>query len=212
MAFSYGFIDEHTMLANSILLDLDLPKDDPLGEAKQVIANAVPSCLISEKNGHIEWESDFIWLICVNEEDGLRIGVQQTLLGEKELMAFWKEEELVEVSALKDILQRDPKSELYKLRAVCILQDRVRLQLARLNESGTLFKEEQRGIDANKANDPESAQKTDKNKSWAVAQQLRSLEMTLLEEADSFLDKQVSALSYPSAFAQLAASECFPYI
>ena len=45
-----------------MFLDLDIPMDDPLRPAKIAVNVAAPGFRISEKDGQIEWESDFIWL------------------------------------------------------------------------------------------------------------------------------------------------------
>ena len=54
-----------------MFLDLDIPDDDPLRPAKIYVSKVAPGFRIFEKDGNIEWESDFVWLVVVNEEDGL---------------------------------------------------------------------------------------------------------------------------------------------
>jgi hypothetical protein len=68
--FSYGFLEDSMASANVVFLDLDIPDDDPLRPAKIYVCNAAPGVRLVDKKDNIEWESDFVWLVVVNEEDG----------------------------------------------------------------------------------------------------------------------------------------------
>lgn len=69
--FSYGFLEDTMSSANAMFLNLDIPDDDPLRPAKIHVCNTAPGFLLLEKADHIDWEGDFVWLVVVNEEDGM---------------------------------------------------------------------------------------------------------------------------------------------
>ena len=184
MLFSYGFIDEDASSAKALFLDLEIPEDDPLKRPKLVISESAPGFHICQNNGHITWNSDFIWVICVNEEDGLSFKVQRRISGDTDLIAFWKGDELTDASKLGIILRQDPQWDLYRLRAVCIMQDRVRGQLGLLVDGEALI---QRCL-----NDPYHTL-TYRNQPLKVSKRLRTLERELLNNADNFLESEVCA-------------------
>lgn len=128
MVFSYGFIEESMTSARELFLDLEIPDDDPLKRAKKFISTSAPGFRLVDKADGISWESDYVWLSCVNEEDGLDFRVLQTNDGNRELKAFWKEEELRDSTQLKDALEADPMWEVFRLRATALVQDRIEAQ------------------------------------------------------------------------------------
>jgi hypothetical protein len=69
--FSYGFLEDTMSSANAMFLNLDIPDDDPLRPAKIHVCNTAPGFLLLEKADQIDWEGDFVWLVVVNEEDGM---------------------------------------------------------------------------------------------------------------------------------------------
>jgi len=68
--FSYGFLEDTMASAKVVFLNLDIPDDDPLRPAKIYVCNTAPGFRLVDKDDKIEWESDFVWLVVVNEEDG----------------------------------------------------------------------------------------------------------------------------------------------
>ncbi|KAF1983927.1 SET domain-containing protein [Aulographum hederae CBS 113979] len=128
MIFSYGFVEDGSS-AKELFLELDMPDDDPLSMAKKAISTVAPGVRLYEHQDTIQWDSEYIWLVCVNEEDGLEFQVLQTVDGSRELKAFWKEEELLDVSRMKDLLQSDERWDVFQLRAAAIIQARVESQL-----------------------------------------------------------------------------------
>jgi hypothetical protein len=138
MLFSYGFIEDSMKSAKQLFLGLDIPDDDPLKMAKIHITNTAPGFTVYEQNDGVSWESDFVWLICVNEEDGLAFRVSQSNDGSKELEVSWQEKELTDISALRELLQHDEKWDLFHLRAITLLQTRITEQLETLRLSANL--------------------------------------------------------------------------
>lgn len=135
MIFSYGFLEDSMTSARELFLDLDIPDDDPLRLAKKAVSKSAPGFKIFAKDAAIDWEGDFVWLICVNEEDGLDFRLLQTIDGEKELRVFWKDQEISDVSKLRSLLEQEQHWEIFLLRAIATLQNRVEEQLLALERS-----------------------------------------------------------------------------
>ncbi|OCK80584.1 SET domain-containing protein [Lepidopterella palustris CBS 459.81] len=173
MIFSYGFIEDSMKSAKVIFLDLDIPHDDPLRAAKIAVTTAAPGFRIFDKGDCTGWESDFVWLVCVNEEDGLSFKLAQTIDGETELKSFWMDGDLEDTSKLRDLLQTHALWDVYQLRAVSLLQNRIEAQLQALNET-----------------DHGERNATIREIPWMLADRLRNLEMELLERAYSDLEDQ----------------------
>ena len=182
MLFSYGFIADDVSSAKALYLDLEIPGDDPLKRPKLIIAKSAPGFHVREDEGRVSWNSDFIWLICINEEDGLSFQVQQTVSGDRELVAFWKGIELTNASKLGSFLEKDSQRDLYLLRAVCTMQDRVRGQLILLAESEELVQQHM--------GQPDHTSRI-RMQPLKVSKRLRELENKLLNDADSFFETEV---------------------
>lgn len=135
MLFSYGFIEDTMTSARELFLDLDIPDDDPLKLAKKAVAESAPGFKLVSREGSVGWEGDFVWLICINEEDGLDFRLLQTMDGEKELKVFWKEDEIQDMSNLRSLLEKERLWDVFHLRAVSTLQQRVAQQLMALERS-----------------------------------------------------------------------------
>ena len=136
MLFSYGFIEPDVHEASALSLDLDIPSDDPLKKAKEAVMTVAAAVRILVRDGSVTWESSAVWLSCVNEEDGLRFQLLQTIAGDRELRAFWKEHDITEDSGvLATCLEADPLWPMFQLRALTIVRERVEVQLDRLRTS-----------------------------------------------------------------------------
>lgn len=160
-----------------MFLDLDIPDDDPLRPAKMYVSTSAPGFRLFQHNNTIGWESDFIWLVVVNEEDGLDFKVKQTIDGTKEVQALWKDEEL-DTSQLKSLMEQDPAWDIFQLRATVLLQNRVEMQLQTL----TRMHDVERELSV-------------REMPWKIATHLRKLERDMLEAAVSVLEQQV-CISY----------------
>lgn len=111
--------------------------DDPLGKAKEAAFSGPPVVHISAEQTNIQWDSPFLYLMCLNEEDGLEFKVlQQTDGSEGELRVFWQGSDVTDkVDTFETLISDHELQDVFKLRAVALLQDRIRQQLARLHES-----------------------------------------------------------------------------
>ena len=130
MLFSYGFLEDGLDSARDIFLDLEPQEDDPLGRAKRAVSSSAPGVRLFESSEGLRWESDYLWLICVNEEDGLHIRVAQTVDDGQELSLSWRDQQLESETHLKSMLQGEKLWDLYQVRAVALLQDRIGSQLS----------------------------------------------------------------------------------
>lgn len=180
MIFSYGFIEDSMTSARELFLDLTMPDDDPLRRPKAIVADCPPGFKIVDSEDGIEWEGEYIWLICINEEDGLYFKVQQTVDGEQELVATWKDEPLKTFSTLKQTLQQDQLWDIYQLRAATILQDRIASQLTELYGCEEEVQQIVHGGGTEVRERP-----------WQLATRLRDLEAQLLEKAYSYFEDEV---------------------
>ena len=181
MLFSYGFIEDSMESARELFLDLDIPDDDPLKQAKKTVAKSPPGLRIFRTGVSTDWEGPFIWLLCVNEEDGLKFQMLQTTDGGRELTVSWKGQDLVDTLKLEELLRADPLWDVYNLRAVTTLQGRVESQLHSLVSAG-----EQMQVAAEQG--PASPPNLE------IATRLHDLEEELLLQAYEDFEHQVGTL------------------
>lgn len=180
MLFSYGFIDEKSSI-QSLVLTLEPFPDDPLGKAKVAAFAKMPAVQITMKDGGIVWDSPFLYLMCLNEEDGLTFGVlQETDGSHSQLKAFWQGSDVTAATDTFEALIYDhPLKDVFKLRVVALLHDRVREQLESLYESEAVLKT------------PQIQEVTNPGR-LRSALQLRQNETMILEKAFAAIDAQVS--------------------
>jgi hypothetical protein len=136
MLFSYGFIEEQSA-SKGLVLSLEPFPDDPLGKAKVLAFAGPPIVRISADQDKIEWESPFLYLMLLNEEDGLDFRVlQQTDGSRSHLKVYWHGSDVTDATdTFESLISGQPLSDVFKLRAIALLLDRIRQQLERLYES-----------------------------------------------------------------------------
>lgn len=137
MLFSYGFIDENSANAQSLVLPLDAFPEDPLGKAKVVAFSGQPKVHIAASQDNVEWNSPFLYFMCLNEEDGLEFKIlQQTDGSRSPLRVFWQGSDVTDATdSFETLINAHELKDVFKLRVVASLQDRVGQQLERLAES-----------------------------------------------------------------------------
>ena len=177
MIFSYGFLDDSRKTAKELFLDLHALEDDPLGQAKAHVSSAAPGVRIFDQGEGAGWDSDFVWLLCVNAEDGLSFRVLQTVDGEGELKAAWKDEDLEDTSKLRELLEADSMWDVFQLRAVSLIRARVENQIRRLDQGQDLQTTSVR------------------ERPLILAMGLRALELELLNKAYATLESEVMTLA-----------------
>lgn len=184
MIFSYGFIENDVNDARQLFLDLDISDDDPLKPAKKRVCDDAPGVRLftlpdsSQKTG---WESDFVWWICVNEEDGLDFRVLQSNDGERELKVFWNDDELDGSHKLREKLEKEPMWDVFQLRAVVTIQGRVADQLERLEESRQSVQDRENMVNG----------VVIRRRIWDTVMKLRMLEEEFLTRVNHDLETQV---------------------
>ncbi|KAI9709295.1 MAG: hypothetical protein M1820_003415 [Bogoriella megaspora] len=183
MLFSYGFIEDSMTSAREMFLDLEIPDDDPLKRAKNIVSTFAPGFRLYDNDVSTSWESDYIWLICVNEEDGLEFKVVQSIHGEQELRVSWKDEELADISGLRSRLESESMWDVFHLRALSIIKARVEYQLSLLSETDDAAHLSACGEET-----------YIRAKSRDAALKLRTLERILLEKALGDFEKQSGRL------------------
>lgn len=180
MLFSYGFIEEGMRSAKTLFLEIDIPEDDPLRQAKKAKSNSAPGVRLFEKEEEgTSWESQFVWLMCVNEEDGLDFRMAQREGGERELTMRWKGVKMEDASGLGGLLEKEEGMwPVFRLRAVSTVQERVEAQLRELRRSRST---RQAAMEETAVGD----------RPYRLAMRLCSLEQDLLERAYGDLEDEV---------------------
>lgn len=191
MIFSYGFLESDVKDARQLFLDLDIPDDDPLKRAKKAFCDDAPGLRLFTRpeSTSTDWESDFVWWSCVNEEDGLEFRLAQSTDGDRQLEVTWKGEDIKSSERLKDLLSTDPLWDLFQLRAVVIVQGRIEYQLAMMQEG----EEYVQSIKDHGRNDAGGSGNW--NEVWNVTTRLRRLETDLLQRGVADLEEKVCRLS-----------------
>ncbi|KAK1146523.1 hypothetical protein N8T08_002953 [Aspergillus melleus] len=186
MVFSYGFLDPERTAANQVFVGLDIPDDDPLKMAKMTFYKGAPGVRMlsppaSSETQSTGWDSPFVWWACVNEEDGLDFNVLQTNDGGRELRASWKGEEVDLSGDLRNCLATDPLWDVFQLRAVVTILDRLETQFFTLQQSQVMIAE---------ISQDESMREIFRPDVFGTVMRLRELEAKMLEKAIEDLAKQ----------------------
>jgi hypothetical protein len=190
--FSYGFLPNYVSTAQSILLSLPSPGDDPLGPPKAAMVakeNCVPGIRIYENADQVCWDSEVLWLMILNEDDGLGFKLAYGVDGERELYLTWKDE-VIQLRALKAALKEDDMWHLFNLRAVVVVMTQIDSQLTRLVENQEVLVESSRSS-------PELEELV------AVAGRLREMEQQILLQSLSDLQFQVRQFFSVTNYATL---------
>jgi len=178
MIFSYGFLEKQASNAREIFLSLSIPADDPLRLAKIHFAQEAPGVRVfTDEAGHVRWDSTFVWWACVNQEDGLDFQVAQTVDGDRDLKALWKQSEL-RAEDLPAKLLEDELHHVFALRAVVLIQQRIEAQALELAAGDA--KVDHGTPSANVREDV-----------WKTVGRLRKLERELLMAAYETLENEV---------------------
>lgn len=204
MLFSYGFLDENMESAEALFLSLTIPDSDVFQRAKINIADCAPGFkLIDAGDEGIDWTGDFIWLLCVAEDDGLRFELAQTLEGESEMEAFFQDRELQGgAGELRTMLAATDLWDVYRLRAITILQQRV------LDQLQLLFRTQDE-VDAS----PHGGGTEVRETVYESAMTLRRLEFELMEKAYETFQKEVrNTTSVQAKWMSMSIIGTIPYV
>lgn len=194
MLFSYGFIDQESGV-KELALHLDALPDDPLGKAKFRIYKGPPIVRLSLTEDRFQWYSPFLYLLILNEEDGLAFRVVQDMEGGRELRLLWEDEDVTgRTDEFESLIQDHHLCQIFKLRAVAVLEDLVAAQLDRITVQISYGATEQ----SQAANQP-------RVECMLAAEKLRDLEAQILQGAAAALENEVSILSFSFALSSTAA-------
>ncbi|KAK2609261.1 hypothetical protein QQS21_002196 [Conoideocrella luteorostrata] len=141
MLFSYGFID----LANAVYtmtLPLDPFPDDPLSRAKTHVFGGLPALTLSQTEAEgdaeetvvVKWHAPFVYLMCINEEDGLSFQLLQDTEGGRQLRLLWQGDDVTDqANNFESLIQSHALCQVFKLRVATVLHQTVEDQLAKIN-------------------------------------------------------------------------------
>lgn len=189
MLFSYGFIDSNSA-ARELTIPVDSVPDDPLGQAKLHAYGRPPTVKLSSADGNIQWESPFMHLLCLNEEDSLDFRVLQDQDGDRHLRVFWQDADVTEqADAFADLVQGHPLEQVFRLRAVALLEEIVASQLERIRLP----------LEGSESLSDGPAHSSSARECVEAAMVLRAIETEILEAAVAALDVEVSQIpSHPT--------------
>ena len=187
MVFSYGFLDREMVDAKQLFLDVDIPDDDPLKIAKKMFCRHAPGFNLTSDPSATEppttsWESPIVWWACVNEEDGLNFDVLQTTDGAREPRATWKGTDMEDPDALKEVLAADSQFDIFQLRAVVIILERLETQFFVLRQTERVVSE---------ISEDENMRAIFRPDVFRTIVKLRELESQLMERGIEDLESQV---------------------
>ncbi|CAH0059130.1 unnamed protein product [Clonostachys solani] len=184
MLFSYGFIDRSTA-KEEITLALDPLASDPLAQAKVHVYGRSPLVRLTRAKGAaVSWHSPFVYLMCVNEEDGLEFKLLQDNAGGRELRVFWQDEDVTsKIDDFESHVQMHDLHSVFQLRVVSVLQQLVEAQLERTRSSP--IPEQEHDASSKRAGGADYVR---------IVATLREMECSLLEEAMASLAEQQAAL------------------
>jgi hypothetical protein len=179
--------------AETLFLSLAVPDEDPSKGAKMKFAQCAPGFKLIDTcdrhadetsdsgtaSGDIDWTGDFIWLLCVGQDDGFNFQLARTVDGPEEVEATFDGEVLSDARDLRRKLSQSSLWDVYRLRAVVVLQQRVYDQLQVLYSTQ---EDVERQHDASTVGEAQ----------YHLAMKLRRFEFELLEKAHEDFERQVS--------------------
>lgn len=183
--FSYGFIEKDLPTASSMFLGMDLPEDDPLALAKVLALDVKKGFKVymSPAAHTPAWSGPFIWAMCMNEEDGLSIHLDDAEDSEKRLRVTWKRQSIQDQYDLENHLRVDYFWDLFQLRAYAMVNERIDDEIRLRKQLFFRPIEEKR---------PQSIDHD--SRVWVLAEALRQLELDLLCIAsDEFFERVLSS-------------------
>ncbi|KAI0514567.1 hypothetical protein F5B22DRAFT_647606 [Xylaria bambusicola] len=176
MLFSYGFIDP-VSTAKSILLPVEPMADDPLAKAKLYAFGSAPTLKITDnENGVPKWDAPFIYLMCLNDEDGLHFRVLQENDGSQDLRMFWQDTDITrEAGTIETLIKGHELCQVFRLRAATVALQMIQQQVEILRKNSAPTGHERSHV-------------------VLAALKLRAIEKDLLERALEVLEQENNRL------------------
>jgi hypothetical protein len=182
---SYGFLPNAA--EPCVLIPIALPDTDPLAPPKAAIsamADLAPGVRLYSEESVPKWDSEAVWLLIVNEEDGLGFEVSRDGDGQRQIIMTWKGQE-INVRELKKTLEKEDMWDIFLLRATVTVLNKVDTQLERL-QGEAVKREDRRQGPPKESNDSENGALKE------IADRLSMVEGNLLVEAQETLLLEVS--------------------
>ncbi|KAI0147025.1 hypothetical protein GGR57DRAFT_282001 [Xylariaceae sp. FL1272] len=179
MLFSYGFIDANAT-TKSVVLPVEAMDDDPLSKAKLHVFGSAPTLTITvDASGVVQWSSPFIYLMCLNQEDGLTFQILQETDGSQHLRMFWQDRDVTdEAENTEKLIQGHELQQIFRLRAVTIILETVQQRLEMLTSHSV----------------EDMSSRTVRAEIFQAALHLRGVEQKLFEATLQVLDDERSRL------------------
>ncbi|CAK7224333.1 hypothetical protein SBRCBS47491_005513 [Sporothrix bragantina] len=158
MLFSYGFIDPES-IRRSLVLPVQPFPDDPLAKAKlHAFGGLAPRLEIEQLQvdsgadsdddhadgqdgkgaARIRWTCPFVYLMCVNEEDGIDFRLRQETDGSTQLRMFWQDNDVTDKAQdFESLTSAHELAPLFRLRVVTVLQEIIESHLERMQAAGS---------------------------------------------------------------------------
>jgi hypothetical protein len=170
MLFNYGFIDSSSTIQSMVLALDDMLEPqagvDPLLEAKLQVYNSAPTLELKvDEKGRCRWSAPFLYLLCVNEQDGLSFR-EEKHEEESSLKMLWRGRDITRRAGMFSIfINSQDIRQVVQFRTVSMVLGMVEKQLGRIRVEQSRPEGEVRG------------------EVLQAALQLRSIETAILESS-----------------------------
>ena len=173
---SYGFFDLDIEDSHAMFLYWDPPEDDPLKPYKMIALDLTPLIKIYKPfrtEEDVWWESHCVWLMSVNEEDGLKIEYTGITDDKPTFRVLFENKAYEKSGGLVYAITDARYKRIFEIRALTHVLDRVNVEIGRREALHARGPRETvpEGVDPKRS------------RAWKVAEQLRALEMKLLFDA-----------------------------
>ncbi|KAH8202841.1 hypothetical protein TruAng_003004 [Truncatella angustata] len=133
MLFSYGFVEPGTP-AGSLVIPLESMDDDPLAKPKLHVFGGAPTLKIKDaEDGVPTWTAPFVYLMCLNEDDGIDFRILQEVDGSRRLVLFWQDEDVTDKAReFEGLIAGHDLEPIYHLRAITVIHSQIAGQVESL--------------------------------------------------------------------------------
>ncbi|KAI2625818.1 SET domain-containing protein [Hypoxylon sp. NC1633] len=191
MLFSYGFIDLDST-ARSLTLPLEPLDDDPLAPAKLHAFGTPPKLeLTSDETGEPRWTAPFVYLMCLNEEDGLEFKILQETDGSRHLTMLWQDVDITQTpDKIEELILNHDLHQIFQLRAITVIVNIIQQKLQEITNGP----------------DEDEAPQLARAEIWQAISYLKSTETSILERSLHTLDEQSAQLLQEDAVLEYLKS------
>lgn len=189
MLFSYGFLEGGKEHIDLMFVNVEIPDDDPLKLPKKVFSKETP--IVTLRNApEPTWTGGIVLWACVNEEDGLDFEMMRTTDGGQELCMTWKGESVKDPQEFSDMLRKDPMWDIFHLRAIVLVMERLESQYLGLRATEKAVSE------IRQEEEEDELQSTFRPGAFHAASKLRKLESDMLVKHIGHLTQKVNCSAF----------------